>query len=194
MGKYGWGFRTRGPLTAVYLARGGDARTCAVAFRDPTDNVLAKLHEIMFRVALAAPNASSPRAAEFVARQQAVAIVYESRYAYLWAALGITVLAVAAVAWTASGFWTRGRAVSLSPLETANAFGAPILREKQPGASNMTIAELMKVYQDTEIQYASTVCSPGGAEDTAAGAPNKRLQMGLPGHGTGPQAQERFTG
>jgi len=69
MGKYGWGFQTSGPLTATYLVRGADARTCAVEFSDPTENIISKLNEIMFRVALAAPNASSPRT-EFDAQQQ----------------------------------------------------------------------------------------------------------------------------
>ncbi|KAK7943385.1 uncharacterized protein PG986_012498 [Apiospora aurea] len=198
MGKYGWGFRTSGPLTATYLVRGGDKQTCAVAFDDPTDHVLAKLHEIMFRVAVAAPNASSPRA-EFVAQQQTVAIIYESRYIYLWGAMAITMLAIAAVGWTAAGFQSLGRPVSLSPLEIANAFGPPLLRD--PGTSNMTIDELMGAYHGTGVQYMTTEVDhagdrKGGTEDMdiEASASGKRLQMCFPGHGTRPQAQDLFTG
>lgn len=188
MGKYGSGFRTSGPLTAPYLVRGADARTCAVAFRDPTENIMSKLNEIMFRVALAAPNVSSPRT-EFDAQQQSVFIIYESRYGYLWGALAITVLAAVAVTRTASGFHNLGRPFSLSPIEIAAAFGSQILRK--PGTSNMDIEELMSIYENARVEYRSIDSS--GARD-AAGDHRNRLQFALPGQGTKPRARESFTG
>ncbi|KAH9871762.1 hypothetical protein J1614_006018 [Plenodomus biglobosus] len=187
MGKYGWAFRTSGPLTAPYLAHGGDVRTCAVTFNDPTENIITKLTEIMFRVALAAPNSSRPRT-EFAAQQQTVSIIYESRYVYLWVAMAVTVLAMMAVMWTATGFHTLGRPASLSPLEIVNAFGAQLLRK--PGTSNMDIEELMYVHRDTRIQYMSI---DGGAEDTVRDMGN-RLQIVQPGYGRRPRAQELFAG
>lgn len=188
-----WLFNATGQTAATYLTGFDAAIGCSVAFRDPTEDILSKLNEIVFRIAVAMPNAASPRS-EFDAQQETVAIVYESRYVYLWAALGITDLAVAAVARTASGVWQLGRPVTLSPLEIVNAFGPPLMREKRSGTSNMAIAELMEVYQDTQVQYASTDGGSGGAADTEAGDLSKRLQMCLPGYGRSPRPQELFTG
>jgi hypothetical protein len=186
MGKYGWSFRTSGPLTATYLTRGSSNRTCAVAFDDPTENIITKLNEIMFRVALAVPDASSPRA-EFTAQSSTVAIIYESRFAYLWAAMAVTVLAMVAVGRTASEFHVLGRSFSLSPLEIATAFDSQLLVE--PETSNMAIEELMDVYRDVKIQYVSNEgCDP---EDTVS-EPRKRLRFAHPGHGRTPHAQELF--
>lgn len=187
-GKYGWEYLTTGPLTPTYLVRGSDTRTCAVAFSDPTENIISKLNEIMFRVALAAPNASSPRT-EFDAQQQTVYIIYESRYVYLWGALAITVLAVVAVVRTAAGFHNLGRPFSLSPIEIATAFGSQILWK--PGTSNMDIEELICIYRDTRVEYTSIGRS--GAGD-AAGDRRNRLQLALPGQGRQPRAREWFTG
>ncbi|KAK7973121.1 hypothetical protein PG988_007255 [Apiospora saccharicola] len=190
---FGWYYNTKGPLASTYTTRYNTTADCSVAYRDPTEDILGKLKELMFRLAVAMPNASSPRT-EFDVRQETLTIVYESRFAYMWVALGITVLAVAAVARTASGFQDLGRPVTLSPLEIANAFGSQLMQEKLSGTSNMTVAELMKVYRDTQIQYASTDGDYGGVEVTEAGALRKRMQMCLPGHGRRPESQELFTG
>lgn len=190
MGKYGWGFRTSGPLTATYLSRGGDVRTCAVAFNDPTEDILSKLNEIMFRVALSGFNSSSPPT-EFTAQQRSVFIIYESRYAYLWGALAITTLAFISVVPTAFGFESIGRPVTLSPIEIAKAFNAQLLRER--GTSNMTIQELMALYQEVEVQY--KVIEACDRHEPAEGTSSAtRLQFATPEQGRRPQDGEVFAG
>ncbi|KAK8071212.1 hypothetical protein PG997_011415 [Apiospora hydei] len=117
-------------------------------------------------------------------------------------ALLVTIVATVSVLWTVAGFESLGRPVSLSPLEIANAFGAPMLREGQSGISNMTVKELMEQYGDTRVQYLTTeeedrVGGRGGGTDyleTAASAPSKRLQLCPPERGTSPQPQELFDG
>lgn len=192
MGKYGWALRTSGPLTAAYLASAGDvqsfARNCAVAFNDPTEDILSKLNEIVLRIALTASN-SSTQATEFTAQQHTVVVIYQSRHTYLWGALAITILAAAVVTSTATGFHGLGRPVSLSPVEIATAFGSPLLQK--PGTSNMTIVELLTAYKGTRIQYLST---DGSGTEDMTGDSKKRLQLTDPGQGTKPRAQETFTG
>lgn len=180
----------KGPLTAAYRTQGRSdwATSCEVAFEDPTEDILSKLNEIVLRIVLTGPNSSTP-ATEFTAQQHALVIIYESRYAYLWGALAVTVVAAAFVAWTASGFQALGRPVSLSPIEIATAFGSPLLQK--PGTSNMTVEELLTAYKGTRIQYFSTDGS--GTEETT-GDSNKRLQLTNPGQGTKPRAQEPFPG
>ncbi|KAI4595601.1 hypothetical protein KJ359_006590 [Pestalotiopsis sp. 9143b] len=185
----GYGFIMRGSLIAAYLARGQEsdlATTCEVAFKDPTEDILSKLNEIVFRIALTGP--SSTPVTEFIA-QQHTAVVYESRYDYLWGALAIAASAAAFVAWTAAGFQALGRPVSLSPVEIATAFDSPLLQK--PGTSNITVAELLTAYKGTRIQYLST---DGSGAEGMTGDSKKRLQLTDPGQGTKPRAQETFTG
>ena len=54
-----------------------------------------------------------------------------------WLAGGAAVMAIAAIliSCTYWGFWTLGRSVSMSPLEIARAFDAPILQNADPNAT-----------------------------------------------------------
>lgn len=78
--------------------------------------------------------------------------VFESNYYYLAGALVVMLLAVAVVMPIFYGFWELGRNVSLLPLEIANAFEAPLLRETD---SNMTAEEIVKCSGNTVVQYGS---------------------------------------
>lgn len=53
--------------------------------------------------------------------------IYASHYPYLAAAVGLMLLAIAAILPLFAGWWELGREVSLSPLETGRAFEAPLL-------------------------------------------------------------------
>lgn len=78
--------------------------------------------------------------------------VFESNYYYLAGALIVTFLGVVVVLPTFYGFWELGREVSMSPLEIANAFEAPLLRKTD---SNMTAEEIVECSGNMVVQYGS---------------------------------------
>ncbi|KAF1347076.1 hypothetical protein BDV97DRAFT_400949 [Delphinella strobiligena] len=175
-GDHGWTFRTAGPLTSFYL-QSREVNTCQMTFTDPTEDILSSLNEIMFRISLAAFNSStlsSSKTTAYTLSQQVAEIHYESHYAYLVAATVISLVACASLLPTFDKFWTLGRPMSLSPVEVAKAFNAPILRSPEPGACNMPVQRLLSVVGSTQVQYGVS-----GEEDSTG---QGRLQMASPGH------------
>ena len=119
-----------------------------ISWIDPMSDVLAEIREVMFRTAVAATNAS---------HQQVVpstdtfdTIVYKSNYGYLAATVVIMVLATGSLLPSLVGWKDLGRQMSLSPIEIAKAFDAPMLQEC---GSNMTVPEALKVVGRNRIQY-----------------------------------------
>jgi len=78
--------------------------------------------------------------------------VFESNYYYLAGALIVMLLAVVVVVPIFYGFWELGRDVSMSPLEIANAFEAPLFHETN---SNMTAEDIVKCSGNMVVQYGS---------------------------------------
>lgn len=174
-GPHGWSFYTAGPLTPFYL-QSREVNTCQMHFTDPTEDILSSLNEIMFRISLAAFNSSTlslSKSTNYMLSQQVAEIHYESHYAYLVAATVISLVACASLLPTFDKFWTLGRPMSLSPVEVAKAFNAPILRSPAPGASNMPVQRLLSVVGTIQVQYGVS-CE----EDTTG---QGRLQMASPG-------------
>lgn len=69
--------------------------------------------------------------------------VYVSNYAFLAAGGAVMLLAVIGVMPLFYGFWDLGRDVTLSPIETAKAFGAPVL-DTEGVSSNATATAIAK--------------------------------------------------
>jgi hypothetical protein len=106
--------------------------TCGLAFTDPTNNLMANARELMFRTAVAAANSSNIRSVP--AQQEATIAVYQSHYLYLGLASLFTTLTIILVVPTFIGYWHLGRKVSMSPIETAKAFNAPLLKNEDSNA------------------------------------------------------------
>ncbi|KAF4626857.1 hypothetical protein G7Y89_g11298 [Cudoniella acicularis] len=135
------------------------------AWRDPVPDILAAYHEIMFRLGLsAATNATlvSPLvlggktytsvrsvSATYVFNEN----YYVSNYGYLAGAMTVILLAIVSVMSTLRGWWKIGRPTSLSPLETAKAFGAPLLAECN---SNDTVEDLVQNAKHQIVKYGAT--------------------------------------
>jgi hypothetical protein len=124
---------------------------CEIAFTDPTDNMLANTRELMFRTAVAAANAANTTNIQQVrATQKATIAVYVSSYLYLGIACLLTILAILLIVPTFYGYWYIGRNVSMSPVEIAKAFNAPLLRNED---SNAEAADLIKAIGHRRIRY-----------------------------------------
>lgn len=78
--------------------------------------------------------------------------VFNSDYLFLGLALAFPLVAVAAIFVMMLGWWELGRKVSLSPVETAKAFGAPVLAD---AGSNEDIKTMLKGrgIKYLEVQY-----------------------------------------
>ncbi|KAE9378501.1 hypothetical protein N431DRAFT_302183, partial [Stipitochalara longipes BDJ] len=132
------------------------------SWRDPVDDILSAYHEIMFRLALqVGSNASLVPPMELngttytsVRSENATQLVfenyYDSRYGFLGGAVAVVLLATLSVGFIFRGWWHIGRPTTLSPLETAKAFGTPLLAECN---SNATIQEIVRRVEDKHVKY-----------------------------------------
>lgn len=122
--------------------------SCNLTFSDPTDNLVANARELMFRTAVAAANSSNLQSVPAV--QVATVAVYQSHYLYLALASGFTLLAILFVIPTFFGYWHLGRSVSMSPIEIAKAFNAPLLRQLD---SNAEAGQLIQSLGEMDVRY-----------------------------------------
>lgn len=193
------GFNT---FASQYIVNATYLGNCQFGWKDPTDDILSALHEIMFRTALKASNAADSVFVQngqgnhtfhtkqtLQATQTSVQNVFLSHFGYLGGALAVMTLGVLSVLPTFNGWWHLGRPMTLSPIETAKAFNAPIL-STQPSHSNASVRQLMKDVGAREVRYgevtvAARLYSNGekGASMTRIGRKpvgGRRLEMAHP--------------
>jgi hypothetical protein len=99
---------------------------CRMMWRSPKKYVIDSIYDFMFRAAIAAGNNTNQ---VFVAERKSQMLVFRSNYRYLGAALGGTVAALLGILILFWGWWEPGWHGSLSPLEVARAFQAPVMRQ-----------------------------------------------------------------
>ncbi|KAK0750858.1 hypothetical protein B0T18DRAFT_443495 [Schizothecium vesticola] len=138
---------------------------CIYYWQDPTEDVLATIRQIAFRMAFEA-NVTGVAVQEMQAERQTVEVVYQSDYLFLGLSLmliGLSAVAVVPLMWK---WWRLGREVSLSPMETARAFGA---HELVPGSgSNSSASELMGEVGSREVRYGEVVYGQYGGPTVTA--------------------------
>ncbi|KAH0162851.1 hypothetical protein KCU67_g5780, partial [Aureobasidium melanogenum] len=165
-GRRGWNYKSTGPLTYFYVQNmhTNYSITCEMTFSDPTDDILTTFNEIMFRISLAAfgDSSNSSLSTNSTMSAQESVLQYESRYAYLIAAIFISMLACCSVLPTLNGFWRLDRQFSLSPIEIAKAFDAPVLRLSRHSTSGLPVEKLVKQVGSTEVQYGTGIDADEG--------------------------------
>lgn len=134
---------------------------CEITFDDPTEYLLSQARELTFRTAIAFGNESTPQT--ITGTQTRTTSFYRSNYGFLTAAVLLTMVSILVVMTTFNGFWTLGRAVSMSPLEIAKAFNAPLLAKEDPNAK---AEELVRSSGKRNVRYQQAFKGP---VDTAAG-------------------------
>ena len=147
----------------------GSTADCTLAFTDPMQELLAAARQLMFRTAIAAANGTNIRSTSAIQTMETV--VYHSHYGYFVGAAIITLLAVVVTLPTFHGYWLLGRNVSMSPLETGRALGAPLLSNTN---SNAPVDELVKGCTNVGIKYGVA------SSDQLQIAPNEHT---MPPHG-----------
>jgi hypothetical protein len=101
------------------------SENCQLKWTSSTNHVLNSMQNFMFRAALRAARGTDIQT--FTVRRTKLTLVFHSVYGYLAAASVITLLGMLSTLIMLPGWWVLGRTVSLSPLETARAFSAPVM-------------------------------------------------------------------
>jgi hypothetical protein len=121
---------------------------CHLRFNDPFDYIMNKTRDLMFRKALADANSTATQAV--TVDVQSSTNVYHTNYTFVAIAVFITLLSTIFVATTFYGYWELGREVSMSPLEIAKAFDAPLLAMED---SNNNSKALVKSIGNKSVRY-----------------------------------------
>ncbi|KFY25922.1 hypothetical protein V491_01546 [Pseudogymnoascus sp. VKM F-3775] len=87
--------------------------------------------------------------------------VYSSDYKFLGASIAIILLSLILITPLYYGYWKIGRRPTLNPLETAKAFGAPLLER---AGSNMEVIGLVKVVGPTKVRYGEVLREEDGVQ------------------------------
>ncbi|KAF7555271.1 hypothetical protein G7Z17_g2283 [Cylindrodendrum hubeiense] len=155
-----------GPMGYTYMNSTDDALgTSNMTWTDPTPYILDAIREITFRAALAFSDASSEQSVE--GTQLRTTTKYTLHTEYLAGTLAILVVGVIAVVWLFYGFWLLGRRVSMSPLEIAAAFQAPITAGAD---SNADATELASQVGKRPVKYGA-LHSQDGSQSLAIAPP-----------------------
>ncbi|KAK7228310.1 hypothetical protein V2G26_000480 [Clonostachys chloroleuca] len=129
---------------------------------DPTPAILDAVREVTFRTAIAF---SDPPAQQTVRGSQLRSITkYKINMKFFGGTLAITLFSTLAVVILFHGFWRLGRPVSMSPLEIATAFQAPITKGTVSIASDAD--DIAKQIGRREVRYRD-VYLPDGTQSRA---------------------------
>jgi len=158
------------------------ALQCSYTWRSPTADILNAMEEVLFR--MAGVDFYPMTNQTFPARQVTPTLVFHSDYRYLAGAVSIMLLALLAVCIPLWGWWELGRPVSLSPVETAKAFGAPLLQKASKAAN---AEDLMHEIGALPVRYGGVM-----VWDEDSGTAAYRLEIGHPEIVRKPSKGERF--
>ncbi|RDL32562.1 uncharacterized protein BP5553_09018 [Venustampulla echinocandica] len=154
--------------------------TCPTYWSDPTDDMLSTARELAFRVAIHAANSTNATNTQTISATSVdVLTVYVSHYLYLGLAVFFTLLSTLCIAPTFFGWWALGRKVSLSPIEIAKAFDAPILSNSLD--SNLDADDLLKEVGDRPVRYGALGEQVYAHNGVLVGRTGEKLVMGEPG-------------
>lgn len=163
-----------GEIPIQYLvANSSTLGTCDMYWTDPTPDIIAGIRELGFRTAIAATNSTTEQT--FEATETAIVQVYVSHYHYLGGALLVMFLSIVLVFPTFLGWWHLGRQMSLSPIEIAKAFNAPLLKGC---GSNSKVKEISKDVGGLEVVYGGVVIpdSEGGKQSLQMANPELAIR------------------
>jgi len=158
------------------LAQASSPSQCEISYDDPTETILAALRELMFRTAVSsAAITENPSQASLVKRDEAPEIAvrltkaiasetlsvsefgpiptYKVSYGFLFGAILLTLLPIPVLLISYLGCTKLGHDVSLSPIEIAAAFNAPMFTS-QPASPD--IRQLLKTEGYKRLQYGPT--------------------------------------
>lgn len=123
---------------------------CGLTWSSPTDFVLRSMHAFMFRAAMRVGNGSADGQQVLGIARTTQALLFRSDYRFLGTALAVATAAIAASVALLWGFWDLEYEVTLSPIEVAKVFRAPLLGSVP---WNLTAEEMVKRVGGEHVQY-----------------------------------------
>ncbi|KAL2827133.1 hypothetical protein BDW59DRAFT_160420 [Aspergillus cavernicola] len=129
-----------GPMQFTYMTSDEDALgTVGVTWSDPTQFILDAVRELTFRAAIAFSTDSDSQTVQ--GTEQQVVSKYALHFGYLGGSLACILLGALTVTGLFQGYWLLGRKVSMSPLEIATAFQAPLTTGADSNAKAHTLLQ-----------------------------------------------------
>jgi hypothetical protein len=122
-----WNLNVLGTLAAEHIQLNfSDSGSCFQTYSDPTNEITRGLSDVLLRAAIAAAKTQNDIRGwtplyqqSFQASQRKEELVFVSHYGFFAIAAGLTLFVAVLVSLPFWGWWRLGRAVTLSPLETA---------------------------------------------------------------------------
>ena len=125
---------------------------CTTTWSDPLPDILDGLQEMMLRSAISLSNSTTTQVVSGTVTRTRTR--YVSNFRYLGGALVLMLVSTFIVLPLFVGWWHFSRSMSLSPIETAKAFGAPVLDE---GSSMDEISGLLTSLGGKKVRYGAVI-------------------------------------
>ncbi|KAF2268352.1 hypothetical protein CC78DRAFT_21635 [Lojkania enalia] len=156
---------------------------CPLRFNSPTDDILAAIFDYTFRAALGEAGREEQYKQSFSAVFRGTELRHFTDFKLLAITVGVMILGTAAALSLLWGCWQLDRFVTLSPLETGKAFGAPILMiagpEQEADSIVKEIGHERVAHDGDELVWNGTVYATGRFE--SSGMSSTRSRMALSG-------------
>ncbi|KAL1877310.1 hypothetical protein Plec18167_005000 [Paecilomyces lecythidis] len=166
----------KGPLASVYLnTTDAELGSTNMTWLDPTEDILDAIRELSFRAAVSLSNSTTLQGVRGI--EDGLTAIYGVHGSYLAGAIAAIIVGVAAICVLFWGWWRLGRSVSMSPIEIARAFGAPIVQTED---SNADLNDVLKELGSRKIRYGVQTDQYESARDIfeSNGGVTGRLQIG----------------
>ncbi|KKA24257.1 hypothetical protein T310_1690 [Rasamsonia emersonii CBS 393.64] len=182
-----------GPMAINYLNSSfDDIGTANMTWADPTPDILSGIRELAFRAAISKSNASFSQLVN--GTETIVETIYVSHYRWLAPAVAVILFGGCCIITLFHGWWYLGRPVSLSPVEVAKAFGAPLL---QGGDGNADVSGILRTFGGRPVRYGevavredqnrSTMCMADPTSETFIDHSGLKLELAEPDRVTWPR-------
>lgn len=149
----------------LYLDSRAMTQKCSIVWINPTKIILAYFFDYMFRSAYLVPKNDQEYLQKITATFAGSELWYITDFRWLAAAVAVMALGTVAAMTLLWGWWQLDHYVTLSPLETGKAFGAPILQGAGPEQeANSIVREIgheRVAHDGDELVWNGTVYASG---------------------------------
>lgn len=119
----GYDISAKGIAATQYYTMNGTVVSCADRWSNPMSDLIEMSREIGFRASLKYAHFNETDKQTLPYDSGTTTLVYVTNYKKMWIAVAVSLVGIFSVLPIFWGWWELGRAVSLNPLEIANAFG-----------------------------------------------------------------------